>query len=122
MAVTGPVLAVDIGGTKMAAGVAEPSGRLISWNQIPTHRDVDAEQLWRTLESLLAQVLDDAKVSDTGVLSGVGCGCGGPIEWPAGLVSPLNIPAWRAFPLRDRLADRDGGPPGPGANDAPLVA
>jgi glucokinase len=122
MAVTGPVLAVDIGGTKMAAGVAEPSGRLISWNQIPTHRDVDAEQLWRTLESLLAQVLDDAKVSDTGVLSGVGCGCGGPIEWPAGLVSPLNIPAWRAFPLRDRLADRYGGIPVRVHNDAICAA
>lgn len=122
MAVTGPVLAVDIGGTKMAAGVAEPSGRLISWNQIPTHRDVDGEQLWRTLESLLAQVLDAAKVSDTSVLSGVGCGCGGPIEWPAGLVSPLNIPAWRAFPLRDRLADLYGGIPVRVHNDAICAA
>jgi glucokinase len=122
MAVTGPVLAIDIGGTKMAAGVAEPSGRLISWNQVPTHRGVDAEQLWRTLESLLTQVLDAAKVSDTGVLSGVGCGCGGPIEWPAGLVSPLNIPAWRAFPLRDRLADRYGGIPVRVHNDAICAA
>ncbi len=122
MAESGPVLVVDIGGTKMAAGVAEPSGRLISWNQVPTLRDVDAEQLWRTLESLLAQVLDAAKVSDEGELSGVGCGCGGPIEWPAGLVSPLNIPAWRAFPLRDRLADRYGGIPVRVHNDAICVA
>jgi glucokinase len=122
MAESGPVLVVDIGGTKMAAGVAEPTGRLISWNQVPTLRDVDAEQLWRTLESLLAQVLDAAKVSDEGELSGVGCGCGGPIEWPAGLVSPLNIPAWRAFPLRDRLADRYGGIPVRVHNDAICVA
>jgi glucokinase len=31
-----------------------------------------------------------------------GVGCGGPMR--GGLVSPLNIPAWRDFPLQDRLA------------------
>jgi glucokinase len=112
----GPVLAIDIGGTKIAAGVAEPGGRLITWAQVPTPRDVDAEPLWRTLESLLYQVLKVAKVADVAELSGVGCGCGGPMEWPAGLVSPLNIPAWRDFPLRDRLAEQFGG----GASGIPV--
>jgi glucokinase len=105
----GPVLVADIGGTKIAAGVAEPAGRLITWTQVPTPRDVDAEQLWRTLEDLLLQVLEVAKVDDAAELSGLGCGCGGPMEWPAGRVSPLNIPAWRGFPLRERLAARFGG-------------
>src|SRR5258708_24255049 len=31
------------------------------------------------------------------------------MEWPSGRVSPLNIPAWRGFPLRERLAARFGG-------------
>ena len=105
----GPVLVIDIGGTKMAAGVCEPGGRLMAWSQVPTPRDVDAEQLWRTLESVLFRVLKIAKVADLAELSGVGCGCGGPMEWPAGLVSPLNIPGWRNFPLRDRLAEKFGG-------------
>jgi glucokinase len=65
--------------------------------------------LWDTLESLLVGVLADAKIDNLGILSGIGCGCGGPMEWPAGLVSPLNIPAWRAFALRERLAERFGG-------------
>ncbi len=106
MAERGPVLVIDIGGTKLAAGVAESGGRLMTWAQVPTPRDTDAEQLWLTLEALLLQVLKAAKVSDRGELSGIGCGCGGPMEWPSGLVSPLNIPAWRLFPLRDRLAER----------------
>ncbi len=105
----GPILVIDIGGTKMAAGISEPGGRLIAWDQVPTPHDVDGERLWRTLEALLLSVLKVAKVDDVAELSGVGCGCGGPMEWPAGLVSPLNIPAWRAFPLRDRLAERFGG-------------
>lgn len=108
MTESGPVLAIDIGGTKMAAGVAEPGGRLITWTQVPTPRDVDSEQLWRTLEGLLFEVLRAAKVTDPVELSGIGCGCGGPMEWPQGVVSPLNIPAWRGFPLRERLAERFG--------------
>jgi glucokinase len=113
MAESGPVLAVDIGGTKMAAGVTDPGGRLITWAQIPTRRDIDGEQLWRNLEDLLLGVLEDAKVADPAELSGIGCGCGGPMEWPAGLVSPLNIPAWRHLPLRERLAARFGTGGGP---------
>ena len=122
MAESGPVLAIDIGGTKIAAGVVEPGGRLVTWTQVPTPRDGAAEQLWRALESVLNQVLNAAKISDTAQLAGVGCGCGGPISWPAGLVSPLNIPGWRAFPLRDRLAERYPGMPVRVHNDAICMA
>jgi glucokinase len=113
-----PALAIDVGGTKLAAGVAEPGGRLITWAQTPTPRDLDAEQLWRTLDALMTRVLDQAKITSPAGLSGVGCGCGGPMQWPAGLVSPLNIPGWRAFPLRDRLAERFTGLPVRVHNDA----
>ncbi len=118
-----PALAVDIGGTKLAAGVIEPGGRLIAWEQTPTRRDLDGEQLWRTLDALISRALDSAKIGGgAGQLAGVGCGCGGPMEWPSGLVSPLNIPAWRAFPLRDRLAERFKGLPVRVHNDAICMA
>ena len=109
MAERGPVLAVDIGGTKMAGGVTDQDGRLVTWSQVPTPQAAGAEDLWRTLESLLAGVLGAAQVAGHDELAGIGCGCGGPMEWPSGLVSPLNIPGWRGFPLRDRLAARFGG-------------
>jgi glucokinase len=118
-----PALAVDIGGTKLAAGVAEPGGRLIAWEQTPTRRDLDGEQLWRTLDALISRALESAGFAgEERSLAGVGCGCGGPMEWPSGLVSPLNIPAWRAFPLRDRLAERFGGLPVRVHNDAICLA
>jgi glucokinase len=103
-----PALAVDIGGTKLAAGLVEPAGRVLTWAQVPTPAGLDADGLWRTLDALLTGVLDRARVTLAG-LAGCGCGCGGPMEWPAGVVSPLNIPAWREFPLRARLAERLGG-------------
>jgi len=102
-----PALAIDVGGTKLAAAVVQPGGRLVTWAQAPTPRDLDAEGLWRTLDKLLDEVLEAAGPLDG--LAGVGAGCGGPMEWPAGLVSPLNIPAWRSFPLRARLAERFAG-------------
>src|SRR5207302_860515 len=37
-----------------------------------------------------------------------GVGCGGPMTAGGEAVSPLNIPAWRGFPLRRRLAELTG--------------
>jgi glucokinase len=105
MADLGPALAIDIGGTKMAAGLVERAGRVLTWTQVPTPTGLDAEHLWRTLDALITDVLENAGV-DTDGLAGCGCGCGGPMEWPSGVVSPLNIPAWRRFPLRDMLTHR----------------
>jgi glucokinase len=116
-----PALAIDIGGTKIAVGLVEPDGRVLTWAQIPTPR-LDAEQLWRTLDSLINRVIGEARIDTPGGLAGVGCGCGGPMEWPAGNVSPLNIPAWRAFPLRGRLEKRFPGLPVRLHNDAICVA
>lgn len=102
-----PVLAVDIGGTKMAAAVAAADGRLAGRAQVATPAAGDAAQLWTTLTALLDRVLAASGVR-ADELAGVGCGCGGPMEWPAGRVSPLNIPGWRAFPLAEKLTERFG--------------
>jgi glucokinase len=101
-----PVLAVDVGASKLAAGLVEPDGTLRAWGQVPTPAGVgaDAEVLWRALAGLLAAVLARAG----GPLSGAGVGCAGPMSWPAGVLDPVNIPGWRGFPLRARLADHLG--------------
>ncbi|GAA3200322.1 ROK family protein [Actinocorallia longicatena] len=108
------VLAIDVGGTKLAVGIVDPGGRVETYERTETPK-VDAEGLWRTLESLL----DKLPESD---LIGVGVGCGGPMEWPSGEVSPLNIPGWRGFPLRERLRERYKGLPVRIHNDAVTVA
>jgi glucokinase len=122
MADSGPALVIDIGGTKLAAAVAESGGRLIVWEKTPTPRDLDAEQLWRTLDALITRVLKEAGIGGAAGLAGVGCGASGPMEWPGGVVSPLNIPAWQSFPLRGRLQERFGGIPVRVHNDAITMA
>jgi glucokinase len=117
-----PVLAIDVGGTKVAAGLIERGGRLASWTQTETPRGLDAGQLWRTLEVLCDRLLAEERVDPRTGLAGVGCGCGGPMEWPAGRVSPLNIPAWQSFPLREKLQERFPGVPVRLHNDAICMA
>ena len=41
---------------------------------------------------------------------GIGVGCAGPVEVNVEAVSPMNIAAWRSFPLRARLVEATGLP------------
>ncbi|MFA1541225.1 ROK family protein [Actinomadura monticuli] len=115
------VLAVDIGGTKLAAALVDPEGRVTAQDRVPTPNEpgVGGEELWQALDALLAKLVAGAGDPP---LAGVGVGCGGPMTWPAAEVSPLNIPAWRGFPLRERLRARHPGLPVRIHNDAICVA
>ncbi|MEW9529078.1 ROK family protein [Microbispora sp. NPDC049125] len=110
------VLAVDIGGTKFAAALVEPDGRLLRSERVATPPGGDAETLWTTLTGLIDRLGMPHRVA------GVGIGCGGPMSWPDGEVSPLNMRGWQGFPLRERLAARFPGVPVHIHNDAICLA
>jgi glucokinase len=98
------VLAVDIGGTKLAAGVVDADdGSVLAAERCLTPATGDAEELFGALVALVGSL-------DRAGCTAVGVGCGGPMRDHCELVSPLNIPAWRDFPLRSRLADALGLP------------
>jgi len=97
-------LAVDIGGTKIAAGLVDEHGAIASRVETATPVTADGEALWSTLADLLESFPRPLRQhADV-----VGVGCGGPMSPGGELVSPLNIPAWRSFPLRARLAAHTG--------------
>jgi glucokinase len=95
-----PVVAVDIGGTKLAVGVVDARGRIHQRHQVPTPATDDADTLFATLTTAI-----DGLGAAVRSARAVGVGCGGPMRAGGEAVSPLNIPAWRDFPLRARLAD-----------------
>jgi glucokinase len=97
------VLAIDVGGTKMAAGVVGDDGTLHARATRPTPTSTDPD-------AVLAPLLDAVAEVRAGGEQACGVGCGGPMAPGGEAVSPLNIPGWRDFPLRERLAAELGLP------------
>lgn len=92
------MLAVDIGGTKLAAGLVSSDGVVLVARAAATPGD----RVFDVLRELVVPLADAATVC--------GVGCGGPMSSGGEAVSPLNIPAWRQFPLRAALAEATGLP------------
>ena len=90
-------LALDVGGTKIAAGLVNSGGELVRNATAPTPHG-DAEAVWCAAERLIAQMTADDAVG------GVGISCAGPIHLRAGTVSPINIAGWRDFPIVQHVA------------------
>ncbi|OBF62053.1 sugar kinase [Mycobacterium sp. 852002-50816_SCH5313054-b] len=100
-------LSLDIGGTKIAAGLADPGGALVHTAIRPTPAGGDAEAVW----AVVAATIADAMRAADGPVTAVGVASAGPIDLPGGRVSPVNIRSWRGFPLRDRVAAEVPGVP-----------
>ncbi|MDV6271979.1 ROK family protein [Rhodococcus erythropolis] len=77
-------LALDIGGTKMAAGVVSEDGRVPVFDSVPTPQT----DPWGACAALLERVADGRDVD------GVGIACAGPVDTVAGVVAPINITEW----------------------------
>ncbi|MDQ3979402.1 MAG: ROK family protein [Actinomycetota bacterium] len=91
-------LAFDVGGTKMAAGLVTAEGDLVADASASTPTTDDPEKLFAVLLALTESLQGNGEIVVCGV------GCGGPMSPGGEEVSPLNIPGWRDFPLRSRLA------------------
>lgn len=89
-------LAIDIGGTKLAAGVVSSDGELVQSDKLGTPR----VGVWEALAALVVSQMKAAPLP----LVACGVGCGGPMEPDGERVSTLHVPEWRGFPLRSALA------------------
>jgi glucokinase len=103
-------LGLDVGGTKIAAGVVRGDGTVLSRRVAPSHvEDGPGEVVRRHLE------LGRAAVADAGVdwsdVRAVGIACGGPLDPVAGIIqSPLSLPGWDELPLVRIVEDALGRP------------
>jgi glucokinase len=97
-------LAIDVGGTKLAAALVTADGEVVATARAPTPRSDDPEAVFGALLAVVDAVGGDGETVVCGV------GCGGPMAAGGEEVSPLNIPSWRDFPLRRRLAEATGLP------------
>lgn len=97
-------LGLDLGGTKVEAALVDESGRVLPGTRFraPTGPASSSEELAEAVRVVVTAALGTLGADD--VLVGAGIGCAGPISVEDGRVSPLNLPVWRGYPLRDLVA------------------
>ncbi len=88
------VLAIDIGATKIAVGLVNRDGEVISRFDISSQAD-SVEVLNQRLSTAISEQLAQAPVA----VIGVGIGSAGPINHLKGTINPVNIPKWVDFSL-----------------------
>jgi glucokinase len=104
------ILAVDIGGTKFATGLVTVRGELLDRSRVELESDVGPQSHFATLAGIVNEQLEQARDQHDVRVRAIGIGSAGPIERNCETVSPLNIPSWRKFELRQNLRDLTGLP------------
>ena len=96
-------IGVDIGGTKVAAGVVDPAGAVLSrtLHRTPSHQP-------SAVEDVIAACVDELRREHD--VRAVGIGAAGFIDHDTGTVLLAPNLAWRAEPLRDAVTARIGLP------------
>lgn len=100
------MLAVDIGATKLAAGLVGADGAVYAHDRMPTPAGCGA-----ALDALLAmgRALVDKAGHEGIAIGATGIACGGPLDLENGLVlSPPNLPDWDQVPICAIMADAFG--------------
>lgn len=92
-------IAIDIGGTKVEIARITPAGEITKRIRLET---ADAQG------NLFDQIVVSLRALDVTPGTPIGVGCGGPMQRGGTMVSPLNIPEWRNFPLLQALGDITG--------------
>ncbi|MGA2004070.1 MAG: ROK family protein [Terriglobales bacterium] len=82
---------VDIGGTKIAVGIVDPSGGVVARNECPTDVPRGFDHAMQRVSALLHQCEEQVGAK----LRGIGIGSAGPLDTVAGTLGNVNnLPGW----------------------------
>ena len=99
-------MGIDVGGTKIAAGVLDRDMNILSVCVTKEHAGQSPAQVVDAIERAYWAALGEAQVSPD-QLAGVGLGFGGHTHGREGVVlTSSNLPEWNRMPLRDVVARR----------------
>jgi glucokinase len=97
------VIGVDIGGTKVAVGIVDSEGKILTQLRHPMMANSTPEA---ALQSVIAAIDSIRAVSISNTISAIGLCAPGPLDPISGVVvNPPNLPAWRDFPLATKIAE-----------------
>ena len=99
----GVIVGVDVGGTKVAAGIVDSRGKILRQKRIPMSANGTAAAGLAAVVSIIDSVLADSGAKTS--IRGIGICSPGPLDPKTGIViNPPNVPCWRNFPLADEIA------------------
>jgi glucokinase len=102
---------VDIGGTKVAAGLVDSAGNILRKVRVPMNATGDAAAGFAAVREAIAGLM-------SAEVRGIGMCSPGPLDYRTGVViKPPNLPCWRDFPLAAET-ERAFGVPARVDNDA----
>jgi glucokinase len=102
----GPVIGVDIGGTKIAAGMVDASGKILTQLRTPMAANGGPEAGFKAVTSAIDSLLADDTAGPQARVKAIGICAPGPLDPKSGVVlNPPNLPCWRNFPLAARVAE-----------------
>ena len=92
-------LGVDVGGTKVAAGLVNAKGTILFQSRVAMPVREDAAAGFAALERAINAVFE-AQPQARAAITGIGICAPGPLDPIRGVVlNPPNLPCWRNFPL-----------------------
>jgi glucokinase len=98
-----PVLAVDLGGTKIVTALITPQGEILSREYIPTLAEEGVEPVIKRILSSAAALVKNADLPYSS-LSAIAIAVAGAIDSEKGMVTASpNLPGWHDIPLRDEM-------------------
>ncbi len=101
-------LGIEIGGTKLQAGLGDGSGRLAELERTTARASAGAPGILEQVEHLTGRLLQRTGLS-LDRLQGLGIGFGGPVDSTSGRVAKSHqVVGWDRFPLADWCAERFG--------------
>jgi glucokinase len=105
-------IGVDVGGTKVAAGLVDSRGEILYRTRAPMVANAGADKGFAAVRAAVDAVLQTANGEGTARLTrGIGICSPGPLDPKSGVViNPPNLPCWRNFPLAAEMARSYGVP------------
>ncbi len=96
-------IGLDIGGTKIAAGVVDEDGKLYDQLKLPSKTE-DKESMFKQVIQVVDSVLSEFEGNKEDII-GIGVGLPGKVDRENGIALFQNNLPWENFPLKDRLLE-----------------
>lgn len=98
------IVGVDLGGTKILAGLLTADGQILKTIKQPTHSEDGAEIIMDRISTMIRDLL--ALVPSSDQIEGIAVGAPGPLYYPEGIISTTPNLGWSNLDLKKGLSNR----------------